>query len=60
MTTNQRMALGSALAAALLVCSATGAGEGLKSGPPVGSTKIAVFDPLHCTGPQTGTRACLV
>jgi hypothetical protein len=54
------MALGSALAAALLVCSATGAGEGLKSGPPVGSTKIAVFDPLHCTGPQTGTRACLV
>jgi hypothetical protein len=55
-----RITLGASLAAALLMCSALSAEEGLKSGPQVGSKKINVFNPLHCSGAGAGGRACLV
>jgi len=55
-----RVALGTALAAALLTCSAMSAAADLKSGPQVGSRKIPAFNPLNVTGAQAGTRACQV
>lgn len=57
---NKRIVLGASLAIALLACSVQSAGEGLKSGPQVGSKKISAFNPLHCSGPQVDTRSCLV
>jgi hypothetical protein len=53
-----RFAVG-ALTAALLMGSAL-AGEGLKSGPQVGSKAIPAFNPLHATGPNAGEKLCLV
>jgi len=50
---------GALTAAALLVCTAVG-GEGLKSGPQVGSKKIPPFNPEHANGPDAGTKLCLV
>jgi hypothetical protein len=55
-----RFALGTSLAAALLLCSALPAADALKSGPQVGSKKLDVFHPLHATGLDAGTRSCLV
>jgi hypothetical protein len=52
------IALGASLALALLAGSALAAGS-VKSGPQPGDG-LTPFDPLHCNGPQTGTRACLV
>lgn len=36
------------------------AGEAIRSGPQVGSSKIPAFNPLNCTGPNQGKRTCLV
>jgi hypothetical protein len=54
-----RIAVGAPLAAALLVGSVL-AGGTLKSGPPVGSSKLLPFDPLHVTGATAGEKSCLV
>ena len=54
------MVLGTSLAVALLACSALAAEDALKSGPPVGSSKIPVFNPLNVNGVQAGTRSCPV
>jgi hypothetical protein len=51
--------LGSALAVALLVSSSYAADD-FKSGPQKASMKISAFNPLHCSGSGTGTKACLV
>jgi hypothetical protein len=45
----------------MLVSTGVMAGEGLKSGPQVGSKgKITPFNPLHCSGKGEGGSACLV
>jgi hypothetical protein len=44
--------------AALLLGSAVLAAE-VKSGPQPGQG-VGIFDPLHCTGRQAGSKACLV
>jgi hypothetical protein len=49
-----------AFAVAMLVSTGVFAGDGLKSGPPVGSSKITPFNPLHCSGAGEGGKACLV
>jgi hypothetical protein len=49
-----------AVALAVLVMPGAGAKEPLKSGPQVGSSAIPPFNPLHCNGPQVGTKQCLV
>ncbi len=49
-----------AFALTLLVSTGLVAGEGLKSGPQVKTGKIRAFNPLHCSGPGEGGRACLV
>ena len=54
-----RIMLGASLAVAL-ACSAIAAEGDPKSGPPVGSRSISAFHPMHATGPQEGTRSCLV
>jgi hypothetical protein len=54
-----RIAVGAFAAAALLLSSVV-AGEGLKSGPQVGSKKIVPFNPEHITGSTAGTKECLV
>lgn len=54
----RRIVMGASLAAALLVVSALAAG-GLESGPQVGK-HVGVFDTLHCTGPDAGSKSCLV
>ena len=54
-----RIAVG-AFAATALLLSGVVAGEGLKSGPQVGSKKITPFNPEHITGPGAGTKQCLV
>lgn len=51
--------LGSSLAVALLASGFTGAEE-FKSGPPVGSSKIAAFNPLHVNGETPDKKVCLV
>jgi hypothetical protein len=51
--------VGSALAVALLVSSSYAADD-LKSGKQKSSMKIVAFNPLHCSGPGEGTKACLV
>jgi hypothetical protein len=56
---NRRTALGASLAVALLVGGAIAA-DSLKSGPQVGSGRITPFNPLHATGPDAGTKLCLV
>jgi hypothetical protein len=53
------LTLGASLAVALLAGSASAA-DSLKSGPQPGSRAIPAFNPLHCSGPQTGGKACLV
>lgn len=54
-----RMVMG-AMTLAALVATGVVAGEALKSGPQVGSSKIPAFNPLHCNGSQDGQKACLV
>ena len=54
-----RMVTGALSLAALLVTGVL-ADEALKSGPQVGSSKIAAFNPLHCNGPTEGKKLCLV
>jgi hypothetical protein len=54
-----RFALG-ATALAALVVAGVAADPPLKSGPQVGSKEIYPFNPLHCSGPQEGTKICLV
>ena len=56
---HRKLALGSALAVALLVSSSFAADD-LKSGPQKASMKIQAFNPLHCSGPGEGTKNCLV
>lgn len=56
---HRTLALGSALAAALLVSSAFAADD-LKSGPQKPAMRIQPFNPLHCSGPTEGTKNCLV
>jgi hypothetical protein len=56
---HRTLALGSALAVALVVSSAFAADE-LKSGAQKPSMKIVAFNPLHCSGPTEGTKNCLV
>ena len=53
------VALGSALAVALLVSSAYAADD-LKSGAQKPAMKIQAFNPLHCSGSGEGTKNCLV
>jgi hypothetical protein len=53
-----RFTLGVSVAALLLGTAL--AGEGLKSGPQVGSSSIFPFNPLHVTGPTAGEKLCLV
>ncbi|MBM4069206.1 MAG: hypothetical protein FJ271_09715 [Planctomycetes bacterium] len=50
----------SALCAAMLLVGVLSAGEALRSGPQVGSSKIPAFNPLNCTGAHEGKRTCLV
>jgi hypothetical protein len=54
-----RMVLG-ALAIAGLALGGALADTALKSGPQVGSRKIPPFNPLHCNGPDSDTKICLV
>jgi hypothetical protein len=49
-----------ALAVTALVVAGAVADSALKSGPQVGSSNITPFNPLHCSGPTEGTKACLV
>jgi hypothetical protein len=50
-----------AFALAMLVSTGVMAGDGLKSGPQVGQKgAIVPFNPLHCSGPGEGGKACLV
>jgi len=49
---------GSMLAATLLVGSALAAE--LQSGPQPGKNIPGAFNPLHCNGPDTGKKVCLV
>lgn len=55
----RRIILGASLAVALLAGSVLAA-DPVKSGPPVGSSKIPPFNPLHCNGSGEGGKACLV
>jgi hypothetical protein len=55
-----RTRIAGAMALAALVVAGVSADPALKSGPQVGSTSISPFNPLHCSGPQEGTKACLV
>jgi hypothetical protein len=48
----------SVVAVALLACSANGAE--LTSGPKVGETIPGPFNPLHASGPNEGSKLCLV
>jgi hypothetical protein len=48
-----------ALALAALVAYGQTGGEALKSGPVVGKN-LTPFNPLHCNGPDVGTKVCLV
>ncbi len=50
--------IGTSLAAVLLLGGALSAAE-VKSGPQVGKG-LTPFHPLHCTGSQSGQKACLV
>jgi hypothetical protein len=56
---HRTLALGSALAVALLVSSAFAADD-LKSGAQKPAMRIQPFNPLHCSGSGEGTKACLV
>ena len=49
-----------AMAIAALAVAGVAADPALKSGPQVGSSNISPFNPLHCSGVQEGTKACLV
>ena len=53
-----RIAVGASLAMALLVGGVLAA-EGLESGPQPGK-RPTPFNPLHCNGPDEGTKLCLV
>jgi hypothetical protein len=55
-----RIAAGAFAATALLI-SGVLAQDALKSGPQVGDSKsITPFNPKHSTGPNVGTKLCLV
>jgi hypothetical protein len=54
---NARLVTASVAAAALL-CSVT-LGADLKSGPQKGE-RVTPFNPLHATGPNKGSKQCLV
>jgi hypothetical protein len=56
---NRRYLLGASLAAVALLVGAVVAAEGLKSGPQKGEG-LAPFNPLHCSGANTGEKLCLV
>lgn len=51
--------VGATLATAMLLGSSLIAAE-LKSGPEEGSRRIPAFRPLHCNGPDSGGKVCLV
>jgi hypothetical protein len=53
-----RIAVGASLAMALLVGGVLAAAD-LKSGPQPGD-RPTPFNPLHCNGPDEGTKLCLV
>lgn len=42
------------------IATATGCAGELKSGPPEGKSIPGAFHPLHVTGPDAGTKTCLV
>lgn len=52
------LSTGSLVAATLLVGSALAAE--LQSGPQPGKNIPGAFNPLHCNGPDTGKKVCLV
>ncbi len=56
---NRRM-FRSALFLAVLLVAGLPAGEPLRSGPQIGSSKIPAFNPLNCSGANEGKRTCLV
>lgn len=56
---NRRIAVGTALAATLLVGSVLAAAA-LESGPQVGQKVPGAFHPLNVNGPSAGAKACLV
>ncbi|MCX7700940.1 MAG: hypothetical protein N2039_08690 [Gemmataceae bacterium] len=47
-------------AAVVMIAAATGCAGELKSGPPEGKPIPGAFHPLHVTGPDAGTKTCLV
>lgn len=51
--------LGTTLAVALLLGGALAAAD-LESGPQVGKRLPGPFNPLHCSGKDTGKKICLV
>jgi hypothetical protein len=53
-----RIAIGASLAALVLTTGIMADGT-LKSGPQVGQ-RVVPFNPLHATGPDKGTKLCLV
>jgi len=55
-----RLLFAGVLSATALLLSTAVAGDGLKSGPQVGSKKITPFNPEHANGPDAGTKLCLV
>jgi hypothetical protein len=55
---SRHVMLGFCLAATFVVGQAVG--EEIKSGPPVGSSKIPAFNPLHVNGPNATKKVCLV
>jgi hypothetical protein len=55
-----RLMIARALTATALLVGTAFAGDGLKSGPQVGSKKILPFNPEHANGPDAGTKLCLV
>ena len=55
-----RIALGVPAVALLLLVSSADAADDFKSGPQKPTVKVKAFNPLHCSGPTTGTKGCLV
>lgn len=56
---HSRYAIG-AFAATLLAAACGVAGDGLKSGPPVGKNIPGPFHPTNITGAMAGKKHCLV
>jgi len=57
--TNRFVLPGACLAVALLAGGVIAEGE-LKSGPQKIDIQVQAFNPLHCSGPNEGSKNCLV